>query len=1003
MPYFIINYLTPTVGSEASSFIIEEAEGPLSSEKISLLNELVQQIISKHMPCAAVPVSFPLDLCLHQNTLAILQDVMIPLIESFNEAGITSESQGPIEKLNNIMNLCFFRADLSSFQQDLPSINPPLTTVEAPLQSNTTFLQRSIKRIGSPLMTSLHNKKIHLDIEENSTSFSSNDSLTSLEELFKLPEADFLPVIDSESFFHAEDNSLTVTVPPTLNTNSSQSTTEFICINILEGNKHFQFTHIDPMDPNIYLEHLYQGIDLVLTNQIYLLDPSDENSQQHSPSYLHHQSLLLLLSLLNKQKHILSLIVDKNEWMASTAHHELLTKEITLSLQDVGFTQKIIETTEKETFPKIIKEQTDIQDKVAVRSNILTEKSLAKENIFLTPTCLSNGMFQIYIKKYHRLVHPSKFIKKIKNYLKNAIGYTCNLNIKEIPLKWANSKTETLKIIYLLTKNNYFFFKEKSNLKTQTHSEFLLLLDLINNNFCTHVKEKVNPSAHSKILLDLITPYGSPISSSIPIKTCACTHYHMRLYTIHNQTTFCIEKHLYLQDTWNTLLRYKHICLKSTLTYIKKLLTLTSVNVTATDNPILKSEKNADVAALIPSLYLLTKYNQQMFKKYLEPLYPTLNVCSKIYIILEDILKTLANSNLNKDISLSKTDFSITNNPLLEINTPAIISKKQHFIGHAFVIQHYKNRYHIHYTTKLNQSFSGLKDKLSFSLNATIKSAHTLLNCSSIDNITFIPDPFNPKNIHKITTIEELLLILHQGLYENFFYYTKHNIFSKNGKKLTEVTNIIDALKQKSILLGLTLPLISNASILNQLTQNELKRDPHLAEATVNENKGPLYLLPLLTVQKKNLKNHSSLGEPSSIFTLSYHTQCSTLSPVHAYGNGRYSISKTSEHIATLCDKHTHNNFIFHYKSPLVTKKESIDSKKMLILLFQGLNDSISFFKKYYKDFTICPHENNPLQTLQKTLALVTHSLDGDIPSTSGPSMLEQVLKDKISKTTNAV
>ncbi|MBF5051267.1 hypothetical protein CLAVI_000908, partial [Candidatus Clavichlamydia salmonicola] len=732
--------------------------------------------------------------------------------------------------------------------------------------------------------------------------------------------------------------------------------------------------------------------------------------------------LLLLLSLLNKQKHILSLIVDKNEWMASTTHHELLTKEITLSLQDEGFTEKIIETTQKEPFSKTIKEATDIKSKktdsaqeviksavkIAMHSNICTKKSLAQENIFLTCSRLNSGIFRIYIKKYNRVVNSSEFVKKMKKYLKHAIGYTSDLDIKEISLKMAISKIETLKMIYLLTKNNYFFFKERAHLKTKTHSEFLSLLKLINNNFCAHVKEVVNPSAHSKILLDLITPYEKPVSSITPKKTCSCIHYHIRLYTIHNQTTLHIEKHHYLQDTWKNLLKYKHIRFKFMLKHIKKLLTLTSVNVNVSDIPFIKSEKNAAVATLIPALYLLTTYNQQMFKTYLEPLSQTSTVCPQIYRLLGNILKTLANSDLNKDISLSKTDVSITSNPLLEINTPPKIIKKQHFIAHAFVIQYYKNRYHIHYTTKLNQSFAGLKDKLSFSLNATIKYAHTLLNCSFIEKITFIPDPFNPQNTQKITTIEELFLILYQGFQENFFYYMKHNFFSKNEEKLKKFTNIIDALKQKSILLDLTLPCISNASILNQMTQHGFKntkliRDSHSVEATVNKSKDPIYLIPLLTVQKKNLKEHPSPGKPSSTFTLSYQTQCSSISLVHAYGNSRYSITKTSESIATLCDKHTNNNFIFYYQSPFVSKKESINRKKMLILLFHGLTDCISFFKKYYKDFTTCLHENNPLKNLQKTLALVVHSLDEDIPSTSGPSMLEQVLKDKISKTTNAV
>ncbi|MBF5051268.1 hypothetical protein CLAVI_000909 [Candidatus Clavichlamydia salmonicola] len=1007
MPYFILNYLNPLIGSKNNSFIIEEVHIPLSAEKIASINLLAQEVISKNLPCTSVPQSFPLNPSFHNNTLVILEDVLGALIELLNESDITPDTHGPIQDLNSTINLCLFGANPACFQQDLPSIIPFSKPIEAPSQAITTSLKQSKKRAGSPLITSPHTKKTRLDTE-----------------------TDLLSLINPESFFYEQDQTQLETVTSISNTNIPQPTTEFICIDILEGNKHFQFTHLDPMDPNTYLEHLYQGIDLVLTNQIYLSDLSDKNSQQHSASYLHHQSLLSLLSLLNKQKPILSLILNKDEWTASTAHHELLTKEIILSLQDGGFTEKIIETTQKEPFPTTIRESTDIKIKetdslsdfikspseVAMSSDTSTEKSLTKENMFLTCSRLNCGIFKIYIKAYNRSFKCIQFIKTMKHCLKKAIGYTCKLNIKEIPAQLFTSRTETLKMCYLVTKNNYCFFKQKTYRRSHTHSKFLLLLDSINNAFCTHVQEPINPSAHSKILLDLIKPYKDPIAKNNPILNCSCTHYQIRLYTNHCQTILYIEKHNSLKSRWTKLLSYKHLRIKCMLKDIKKLLTLSFVTVQATDIPFLTNEDNTSVATLIPYLYLLTKYNQQMFKTYLEPLYPTSTIYPKIYILFEDILKTLTNSDLNKDISFQKTHLTIDLNPLLEINTPPTITKNQYFFGHTFVIHYHKNQYQLKYATKVNQNLNSLKDKLALLLSKTAKYANTLVNSSAINNIIFIPDPSNPASIRKITTFEELFLSLYQGLNETLYYYQKHHTSllhsSRKHKIFTQFTNAIDAIEKKCILSGINLPSISKASILDQMADHELENPklkkypsfvPALAPATISLKKGSSYLLPLLALQKKIFQHSSITGTSFASFTLYYQTKRNTMSLPHVYSHGRYSINKTLENIKDLCHQRNTKGTVFYYQSPFISKRDSINSKEMLILLFKGLTDCMSFFNKYYKAFLLCTSVKNPLINIQEALELVTQALDGEIPSTHGPSILKQILKNKIGKESNPV
>ncbi|MBF5051269.1 hypothetical protein CLAVI_000910 [Candidatus Clavichlamydia salmonicola] len=986
MTYFTLNYLNSLTGQENHSFIVEEVNSPLSAAKISSINLVAQEVISKHLPCTSVPPSFPLNPSFHNNTLVILEDVLGALIESLNESDITPDTQSPIQDLSSTINLCVFGADPAFFQQDLPSISSPSLPIDLLSNSTLSIVQSPRKRASSSLTIEPNNKTPRLDAE-----------------------APILSLMDTEpSFDNPVSHQQELEISQSLS--SLHSSIEFISIEILENELSFQLIHNNLMDPSTYLKYLYEGINYVLSKNIYIFDSSKDNLRPSSKSHLHYKTLTALLSLLNKQKYILSLIQDINDCTAFTIQHDLFIKKLILSLENEGANNESIQNIQANTIVQPITRKEIEPEEIASPSttlNIPKERSLLKEKMFLMVAHLSGNVFKIYIKQDLKKIYYTKSLALLQKYLAKYEGYQSIDNIKELPEQSSHSRINLLKTLYIITKNNYFLSRHNTCVKEPTKTQFLTFLDTINSIFCQETDEILDPSQHSPTLLNLLQPYEKTASIHECEKNYSCTHYQLRLHTIHNKTTLYIEKHNYPETKWLNLLNHKYARIKTMAQDVQKLLTIPTVKVKAYGINNIQDQTSANVASLIPQLYLLTKYNKEIFQTYLEPLFSNPRLYLKIYEKLNSILQSLENSELNDNLVLS--DMKVKNNPLIEINTPPATEQQLFFTAPVFNIKYFKNRYHLLYIVKKNQDLSGLKHKISQVLFRSIKYAENLLCSSFSTNITFGPDPLDPENITNITTYQDFLQILYQGFCDNLNYYQKHHsnlLYSLiHCNILQQLSQTLESIKNLYLKLNLSLPVINEVSILDKVPIAVLNKPISYSKATevvnVRINKKSknqkIYLLPLLKIKEQLSKRQLTN------YTLYYTTQSNSGTLAHAYGHGRSAILQNLKTIKSLCAKYKEPHCHFYYQERIDRKKEPISSDQIFSRLIHGLKDSINFFSKYFPTFLTSTDTNNTLENIEETIALATEALNKDLPLITGPSILKQILKEKIGQQMNTI
>ncbi|MBF5051297.1 hypothetical protein CLAVI_000938, partial [Candidatus Clavichlamydia salmonicola] len=337
MPYLTLNYYQLSTQKEPTAFIVEETCENLNDEKVESINLLLKDIFNKHLPCAFVPSSFHLDPSIHNNTLTILQDVTLPLLETICEHEINPNITTSLNRLSSTINLCLFGADSSKFLQPIPSISN-IVKEKSP-QNYSESNTQGRKRSRLPLREISLAKIPKVEIEEDKTVLSS--LLQDLKDSFSPFSNDdefTQEILDSDTFseltLDPQDDILT-----SLETASSNPLS---CpfIKILSATNRFIIANKPTSHLYESLEHLYDGIRHVLNQQIYIFEPSNFLSRAHA----HQQTVSLLLSLLDNNVSLLDLIVNQEDRDACIKEHFSLTKDLKDTLQDNEYIQKEMQT-----------------------------------------------------------------------------------------------------------------------------------------------------------------------------------------------------------------------------------------------------------------------------------------------------------------------------------------------------------------------------------------------------------------------------------------------------------------------------------------------------------------------------------------------------------------------------------------------------------------------------------------------------------------------------------
>ncbi|MBF5051323.1 hypothetical protein CLAVI_000964 [Candidatus Clavichlamydia salmonicola] len=826
-------------------------------------------------------------------------------------------------------------------------------------------------------------------------------------------------------------------------------------IEISAKNNRFILVNQVVRDITHYLQSIHGDAIYILENHIFFSDHSNKSPETKSRAHLHHYTLQTLLDLLQTNNNLFQLIPDSEEKLLTKEQHNSLIYNITESLLTEGFSCQALLNTSSELFtpaipflttpdskfidlsetsqkeriaaslePKVLpikkkcssKKTTTSGNSTLTSSSIPTSLALAKTSSGKISSLLSDGIFAqvTFSQKQEAIIHIhrakkklicAKFLKNIKKCMEQAIVYIVAEPIQELSLRMSYDKIELLKALYIITSINYYNYKIKGNLRNNNERELIALMNEINVNLCKHTKETVDPDKHSSILINLFNIKEHIPCSDIGKKQCCCSLYQIQLKHRYQQTLLCIDTHNYPELTWIDIMHHKKKYLSILLCTIQKVLKLGTVELKA--NGILNApdQNQVQVVELLPYIYTLMQYNQDMFMKYFAPAYSEFPVYINTNKILHNILQLLENEATNHSITLPKIDLSKTTNPLTLINTafPSIESNAYYFTS-LFSIQPCFTTttplYHLYYRNKIYHNHNHLRHKVFLSLSLTLKNTLILLKSVS-PQIFFFNDPEMPTTSITVLTHAHLLQVLYQGLSENFFYYKNHkDIFLPRKKQdiiLSQLNTIIHQITQEANSLNVTLPIVQGACFLEKITAlAKQKHNPsisHLKTKPIIKGNKPGHILPLfkLTTTKKH-----TLPVITS-YTFAYSYKKNIFSAQHLFAHGRLSFHNTLTCIKSLCTEAKATD-LFYYIREIGSAKIMTTKQELLKLLSVALKDGLLFYTKNYPNFLKITSSYHLQEDLKNTIALVIEHLDEKFISTPGRSKLQQLLDTAISQ-----
>ncbi|MBF5051360.1 hypothetical protein CLAVI_001003, partial [Candidatus Clavichlamydia salmonicola] len=654
-----------------------------------------------------------------------------------------------------------------------------------------------------------------------------------------------------------------------------------------------------------------------------------------------------------------------------------------------------------------------ISDNDYSSSSLITELSL-QENFFIKVSFSKKKCMQIsqlLTKKYPRW---NKFIQLSEKCLVSATSYNCLTNIKEIKIKKSTEPIELFKILYLTVSNNYLLYKSTGRLKNNYEEKLVNLLEKINIEFCQVNKEKLEAKQHSSVLLDLI---NTAIGKDIPFfyeNKIISPQYHISLKQHQKKNLVCIEIHDCFAYTPSEFLRSKAHYQKRTTEFIKKILSLPTINISAKNIFNIQNQDNVATISLIPHFYLLMQYNKKVANQYIEKKYTSCCHYKKMQTNIADSLKVLSHFAHTHSIPLSDEELDTTTNPLFQTQA-SVIPRKLLFLFPIFSIRSYnlmKNfNYKFYYSVKKASNIPEQKHSAARSLKHSINIAYKLLS-EPAKKISFYTDPADENVFTPIRTKAALVESLYSGFLENWFYYKKNQdtLLSSTKRKpiFSELETLLNTLKSKAAELSIPLPVITESVILNDLAKQinkSLKEEPiqqkNDLEITVKSVEKPIYLIPIFSLKITKAVSRSTITSQAYTYYLSYALNTDSMSRCHGYAHARDTFKKTSQNIKQLCQEDsivqsiytsiTYNSHDRHYHT----------KTKFLLKVLERFEDALSFLGQYYPILLETTKTYHPKEDFENNIALIKKTLTklGEkLPQSPPPSKLKKILLKGIKK-----
>ncbi|WP_228547651.1 hypothetical protein, partial [Candidatus Clavichlamydia salmonicola] len=590
---------------------------------------------------------------------------------------------------------------------------------------------------------------------------------------------------------------------------------------------------------------------------------------------------------------------------------------------------------------------------------------------------------------------------------------------KEIETKNNKSKQALIKAIYFCVMNNYFIYKSQIKLKQAYEEQFLSILNQLNASFCVEVGCPCNPDEHSPILVKLVSAIKKLYPADAQNNISSCPHYFICLKNTPTTPALSFELYDLPSITVNNLLKVKLNHVKKIHLHFQKLLTLNTVAVEKCSFLDIKKQKSASISSLIPFLYLLMKYNQNLFKYCFEESFHSFAIYQNIQASISSSLELLKQSPFSVT-DLTNIEPTTDENPLCKMFI-SISKERPHFFAPVFLIYSLKFKispsYNLSYTLKHNQNLHELRHAIFFALTQSIEFAYTLLD-SPFQQFTMFSNQSQRKKISLIDNKADLLNNLYVGFSENYSFY-KHNKTkilppSKASSLLTKLKKLMEYIKFVAKECNTILPIITSHSILEHLTLSCSIKQPqpfiHNKTSFTTDNgqtfiksiftetsNKVFHLIPVFSIQTS--KNSSTSTSLALNYTLSYSLITNATNKSKGYYHCRKIFYKTKQVLSLLCKKSISEIPPLFFINPLNKQKETLDLKKMLLIALAGIENNCAFLSKYYPALIENTEKYKPLEDFSISITLIKNRLTllGEpIPPSAPSEILKNILQDGI-------
>ncbi|MBF5051381.1 hypothetical protein CLAVI_001025 [Candidatus Clavichlamydia salmonicola] len=315
-----------------------------------------------------------------------------------------------------------------------------------------------------------------------------------------------------------------------------------------------------------------------------------------------------------------------------------------------------------------------------------------------------------------------------------------------------------------------------------------------------------------------------------------------------------------------------------------------------------------------------------------------------------------------------------------------------------------KKYYQLHYAVKQNNHTAQLRFGITKSLKSLETNVQELLN-SPHQLIYFHPYSECPQIPIVNLNHEALLQILHKNITANLLYCQKYHLdalIRKNEENLvTSLTNLLNSIQASANTLGLILPKIDNAQLLEDIFKDitnhpeklkQTKSTPLLKKAVITVKKNIIIPLFLITL-KTSPKNSKSLKK-TLFYTLTYRSKKSYRPQTIVYFHIRKLLLKMNAMIKTICNPSHSQLSTFKFLDPYTKKKMSLTIEEVFTYLYEGMSENLKFLSKNHPKILKKSKKNNTKVVLDETLSLITDQLKDKVIIKKTAHILNDLLKN---------